>query len=233
VDGCRGGWLAVLCALSGKRGVPVQLASHLCRDFKAVLELPQRPRAVAVDMPIGLLERTVPGGRSCDREARALLGRPRASSVFTPPARAAPSASRYSEVAALNGGGLSKESFNILPKIREIDAALCPADQQRVFECHPELVFARLAGAPIAHNKKTMEGRRERVRLLRKIYRDAFQEPTRLRLLHGLRYVAFDDVVDAYALAHAAWLIHSGKAQRVPSGEPPQDARGLRMEIWF
>ena len=233
VDGCRGGWLVILCAVAKQTKSPVRVVSHFCVEFKAVLDLPEHPVAIAVDMPIGLLEQAVPGGRDCDRQARALLGRPRASSVFSPPARPALGARRYGEVAKLNGAGLSKESFNILPKIREVDAVLSAADQRRVFEVHPELVFAQLAGAPLHHSKKTITGRRLRSRLLRGIYGNMLPHAARVRFSHGLRHVALDDVYDAAVLAYAAWRIHSGHARRVPAGEPPRDARGLRMEIWF
>lgn len=233
VDGCRGGWFVILCALAKGADLPVRVTSRLCGDFRSVLDLPEQPVVIAVDMPIGLLERPIPGGRVCDREARALLRRPRASSVFTPPTRPGLAAATYLDAPALNGAGMSKESFNILPKIREIDAVVSAADQERVFEAHPELVFARLAGAPLSHNKKTMEGRRERARLLRRVYRTSYQEPVRLRLTHGLRHIALDDVADAYALAHAARCIRNGGARRVPENNPPIDARGLRMEIWY
>jgi predicted RNase H-like nuclease len=233
VDGCRGGWLVILCALADGAAAPLRVSSRLCTDFAAVLAMPEQPVAIAVDMPIGLLERHVPGGRTCDRDARALLGRPRSSSVFTPPTRPGLAAVTYREAALLNGAGMSKESFNILPKIRELDAVLMKNDQQRVFEAHPELVFARLAGGPLRHNKKTLQGRRERARLLRKVYAASFQAPLRIRLAHGLRQVALDDVADAYVLAHVARCIYAGTAQRVPEAEPPCDTRGLRMEIWY
>jgi predicted RNase H-like nuclease len=233
VDGCRGGWLVILCALAEGAAAPLRVTSRLCTHFAAVLAMPEQPIAIAVDMPIGLLERHVPGGRKCDRDARALLGRPRSSSVFTPPTRPGLTAATYSEAASLNGAGMSKESFNILPKIREIDAVLMNNDQQRVFEAHPELVFARLAGGPLRHNKKTPQGRRERARLLRNLFAASFQAPLRIRLAHGLRHVALDDVADAYVLAHVARCIHSGTARRVPEAEPPCDTRGLRMEIWY
>jgi predicted RNase H-like nuclease len=111
VDGCPGGWIVVLASMSAGTHQPVQMSSSLCMTFEEVLALPERPLSIAVDMPIGLLERAAPGGRACDREARALLGRPRASSVFSPPTRKALVARRYEEVAALNGAGMSKEAF--------------------------------------------------------------------------------------------------------------------------
>jgi len=233
VDGCRSGWFVILCALAPRKRMPVLITSRLCTDFKAVLDLAERPIALAVDMPIGLLERAVPGGRICDLAARALLGRPRSSSVFSPPTRPGLAAVIYADAARLNGAGMSKESFNIMPKIRELDGVLSVQDQQRVFEAHPELVFARLAGAPLAANKKTTAGRRERMRLLRRVYATSFRDPEGMRATHGLRHVALDDIVDAYALAHAARCIREGSAHRVPERDPPRDARGLRMEIWY
>jgi predicted RNase H-like nuclease len=212
---------------------PLRVTARRCTTFREVLELPEKPVVLAVDMPIGLLDRPLPGGRSCDREARKLLGRPRASSVFTPPTRPGLAALAYRDITALNGTGMSKEAFNILPKIREVDETVAASDQKRVFEAHPELAFSTLAGAPMRHNKKTPEGRRERVRLLRRIFGRAFHDPVRLRLEHGRANVAFDDVVDAYVLAHAAERIRRGSAVRLPATRPLRDKRGLRMEIWY
>ena len=195
--------------------------------------MPERPLSIAVDMPIGLLERAAPGGRECDREARALLGRPRASSVFSPPTRKALAARRYEEVAALNGAGMSKEAFNILPKIREVDALMDAALQDTVVEAHPELAFCRFAGRPMRHNKRTPDGRRERLSLLRRAARQSLYRS-------GPR-------------ARSAWPEPRGPGRRAgcvcaryrrrppPTAgsraasrqdEPPRDAKGLRMEIW-
>ena len=219
--------------MSSSREQPLCVIARRCDTFRAVLALPEKPVVLAVDMPIGLLDRPLPGGRTCDREARKVLGRPRASSVFTPPTRPGLAAHDYSDVSRVNGAGMSKEAFNILPKMREIDEAIAAPDQKRVFEAHPELAFTALAGAPMRHNKKTASGRRERVRLLRCIFGRAFQDPVRLRLEHGAAQVAFDDVVDAYVLAHVADQIRRGSAVRLPSVEPQRDKRGLRMEIWY
>lgn len=232
VDGCRPGWFVILAGASASSDRPQRVIARRCASFGEVLALTERPVAIAVDMPIGLLDRPLPGGRACDREARKLLRRSRASSVFTPPTRRGLAALTYSDVSRVNGTGMSKEAFNILPKIRDVDQAIAASDQTRVFEAHPELAFATLAGAPIRHNKKTPEGRRARVRLLRRIFGRAFQDPVRLWLEHGAAQVALDDVVDAYVLAHVAARIRRGSAVRLPAA-PPRDRRGLRMEIWY
>ena len=224
----------ILAAVSDKTPQPLRIAAARCASFREVLDLPERPVVLAVDMPIGLLDRPRPGGRLCDREARKLLGRGRASSVFTPPTRSGLSATAYAEVVALNGSGMSKEAFNIVPKIREVDDAIAAADQKRVFEAHPELIFASLGGRPMPRSKKTATGRRDRGRLVRRVFGRAFNDPVRLRLEHGAGNLGLDDVLDAYALAYVADCIRRGTARRLPSlGRPQRDGRGLRMEIWF
>lgn len=233
VDGCPGGWIVVLAGMRAGAQPPVRMASRLCPAFADVLALPEQPVSIAVDMPIGLLDRAQPGGRACDREARALLGRPRASSVFSPPTRRALAARSYAEAEALNGAGMSKEAFNLLPRIREIDALIEPALQETLVEAHPELAFLGFAGRPMLHYKKTAAGRRERMRLLRKILGRVGIDPLRVRVEHGLRRVGFDDVLDACALAIVAARRWHGLAQRLPARDPPRDARGLRMEIWY
>jgi predicted RNase H-like nuclease len=225
--------VVLLAGFRASKTAPVQVAWRWCARFDEVLALPERPAAIAVDMPIGLLERAAPGGRACDRAARALLGRPRASSVFSPPTRPALVNDGYADAMARNGAGMSKEAYNILPKIRELDALLTPGAQSGVFEAHPELVFRALAGHPMRHNKKTPAGRRERLRCLRPAFGAAFRDPLRARLELGAGKVAVDDVIDAYALAHAARRIQTGQATRLPQGPAPVDARGLRMEIWY
>ncbi|MGH8614797.1 MAG: DUF429 domain-containing protein, partial [Gammaproteobacteria bacterium] len=89
VDGCRGGWFVVLFHRTRASPGLADLRFVLCRSFSELVNLRENPSPIALDIPIGLLDQAQPGGRSCDRAARALLGRGRASSVFTPPTRAA------------------------------------------------------------------------------------------------------------------------------------------------
>jgi predicted RNase H-like nuclease len=212
-------------------GQPLQGAVRLCATFAEVLALRPRPVAIAIDMPIGLLERAEPGGRACDRAARAALGRGRASSVFSPPARPALANQGYADAMRRNGAGLSKQAYNILPRIREVDEVMTPTLQRCVFETHPELVFARLAGCPLRHPKRTPAGVRERLACLRPVWGPALPRAAPVRAELGRAAVALDDVLDACALAHAAWCIRRGEARRFPAA-PQRDARGLRMEVW-
>jgi predicted RNase H-like nuclease len=231
VDGCRGGWVVVLIPL-GREGVRGEPRVRLCPRFAQVLALPERPRPIVVDMPIGLLDAPRTGGRDCDRQARALLAA-RRSSVFSSPVRAALAARTYDEAQQLNGAGLSRQVYGILAKIREVDRCLHPRLQRRVIEGHPELAFLRLAGAPLREPKKTPAGRARRLRLLREIVDVDAAWVARNRAALGTGNAQPDDLVDACALALTARRVAQGKARRLPPGVPPRDHAGLRMEIWF
>lgn len=230
VDGCRAGWVVALAHVRG--GSLGRLGVTICPTFRDVLTLSPRPRIIAVDMPIGLLDRPQRGGRPCDRAARGILGR-RASCVFTPPSRRILSAAVYR---LARQEGLSRQGFNILPKIREVDRSMTRRRQQRIVEAHPELAFARLAGRPMRYNKKLPAGRRERLRAITKTIPSLSRRITKLlqEMTTTLprRVVSPDDVLDAIVLALTAMRIGRHEALRIPEG-PPRDRRGLRMEIWY
>ena len=229
VDGCRAGWLVVLVDGQGPPNSSSQV--RLCTEFEEILLLFPAPAAIAVDIPIGLLDRPQRGGRVCDREARRMLGR-RASSVFSPPSRQVLGATCYEDVRAQ---GLSSQAYGILPKIREVDRLMTPELQKVIHEAHPELAFMALAGHPMRFNKKTSRGQRERLHALDRAPRHFFQG-IRRTFVEGWkaftrRQVAPDDVLDACALAYTALRIADGTAQRLPP-HPVVDQRGIRMEIW-
>jgi predicted RNase H-like nuclease len=162
VDGCRAGWVVVIASANDD---PLMLRSvEVAASFKDVLASTIVCAAVAVDIPIGLSDGPP---RRADLLARGLLAPKRSSSVFPPPLRAVLRCDDYREAcdrsAAICGKRLSKQAFNITPKIREADNALRPSDQSRVVEAHPELAFRRLnSGRPLTHNKKTAAGASER-----------------------------------------------------------------------
>lgn len=239
VDGCRGGWFVVLlrCPREGIGGEAIEEMRHrLCHSFDEVIALPERPARLAVDMPIGLLDEARPSGRACDREARRLLTY-RRSSVFTPPVRPVLAARDYGEALILSRAssnaqlGLSRQAWNIVPKIREVDDCMTSALQARIVESHPELAFLTLEGLPMRHNKKADEGQKERLRLLKRNYGRHLVEPEMIRSRYGKDRPALDDVLDACALALVARRIHLGRGRCLPD-HPPLDAKGLRMEIW-
>lgn len=225
VDGCRGGWLAVCGGTSG----PV-LAVDLHPDAASLLA--GSWHLTAVDMPIGL-----PGSRprTCDLEARRLLGR-RRSSLFPAPPRLTLQARCHAEACSLcrseQGVGMSLQSFHLLPRIRDLDAELRAdrARAARVVEVHPELAFCQWnGGSPLHHGKRTRQGRMERLALVEGLFPGAWQA---IRRRFRRREVADDDILDALAALRSARRIHAGEALLLPGGAAvPRDACGLPMRI--
>ena len=160
-----------------------------------------------------------------------MLGPGRATSVFSPPVSAGLVGSDYRDALRLNGSGMSKQTYNITQKIREVDQSMQPSLQRRVYEAHPELTFRALAGKPLKHNKKTLAGQRERRELL-KAHFDVI-DPEALRERFGRSSPALDDILDAHALAVTALRIQGQAAERLPRAQPECDSKGLRMEMWY
>ena len=227
VDGCRGGWVAA--RLQGSRTRP---EIRVFETFQGLIrEMGVGARAIAVDMPIGLVGR---GPRKCEIDARGRLKPKRHSSVFSSPTRPMLDFDVYDDANAFGkteGAGLSKQAWMITPKIREVDAWISPIRQRRVFEAHPELAFWRLRGERACdHNKKTPEGFAERRRALT---RALALDPATLVATAKSDFggaVARDDIVDALALACTARARLEGDA--VQLGGDEKDSRGLKMEIW-
>jgi len=198
---------------------------------------------IAVDMPIGLPERTGAGGRAAENAVRPLLGG-RQSSVFSVPSRAAVYAADYRDACRIAQETsdpprmVSKQLFNIAAKIREVDECLraSPSAARRVFEVHPEVAFWRLNGERPLDEPKKVKGRpyepglASRRRLLAAAGLADFAVHARPTQAAGLR-AGPDDVLDALACAMTARRIHAGTARPFPD-PPPCDAEGIAMAIW-
>jgi threonine dehydratase len=229
-DGCKGGWVS---AHVDDHDV-VQFRTHA----DATLLLEAFPSAVfALDMPIGLPERTGAGGRGPERLIRPLLGE-RQSSVFSIPARVAVEAQTYADccrLAQLTSSPprkVSKQGFNLSAKIRDLDHALRidSARAGRVHETHPELVFATLNGRPLATPKKLKgrinpDGMAQRRALL------AGAGLVLPPLLPRLTGCSEDDMIDAAAALVAAQRIMARTAISYPT-PPERDRCGLPIAIW-
>ncbi len=232
VDGCPGGWIAVLRAPGG--GPAEILAAARFADLAAVPDV----AVIAVDMPIGLPDRIGPHGRGPEAALRPKLGE-RQSAVFSVPSRAAVHAADYGEacLAALATSDppkkVSKQAFFLFPKIREIDALLREDSdlRTRVFECHPEGAFAAMNGGPLPTPKKVKSrphepGLAERRRLLADV---AGFGPDFLAS-RPPRGAGADDMLDACACCWTAERILRGTAVVHPAA-PEADAYGLCMAI--
>ena len=233
-DGCPAGWIVVLCEVGATRPPEIRVA----RTFADLLALPEAPRVIAIDMPIGLPERTTVGGRAPDIAARANLGK-RQSSVFAVPSRRAVMADDYATACRIAfetsdpPRKISKQTWHLFPRIREIDAMMTPELQQRVYECHPEVAFWAMNGErPLDEPKKVKSRPYEPgLALRRRLLADAGFPPAFLAATHVRPSVAgVDDLLDACACAWTAGRILSGTARTFPP-HPPIDPCGLRQEI--
>jgi predicted RNase H-like nuclease len=77
IDGDKNGWIAAIEVRPGETVV------RAYPNFRSILD-DSSLTLVVIDIPIGLLDH---GARTCDVEARRLLGRDRGSSVFPSPIR--------------------------------------------------------------------------------------------------------------------------------------------------
>lgn len=229
VDGCRDGWLVILEDVTSG-----ELSSEVMQTIGDLLRLHPGPEVVAIDIPLGL---TQAGPRACDRLARRLLGRPRASSVFPAPLRPAlraTSREQASEITrAIDGRGVSAQAWGLYARVREADEILQanPQLQGVVYEVHPEVSFMHWnGGRPLAESKKSPAGRALRARLVAGHF--GARALAAVRAAHPRGQVADDDILDAFAALWTAQRLWRGFAVALPD-PPPRDATGLRMGIWY
>jgi predicted RNase H-like nuclease len=239
VDGCKAGWICARWSGLTPTRIATGLFPTLSDVWNAMQVFGGGPDALTVDIPIGLPATYSTTGRPCDAAARKLLGAKR-SSIFPPPTRHMLEAVEYE---AVREAGVSLQSWNLFPKIREADGLARPVNQHILREAHPELAYALLnekaGGAPLP-SKKTAEGIAARLALLKNLPGPVFSniEATFARDRESFRkgHVSADDLLDAYVLVYVAIKLTQGTATIVTGHESGDasvdvDHRGLRMEI--
>ncbi len=157
VDACRGGWVGVLLAPSGRSTVHVGATiGALVEQAREVADV----AVVAIDIPIGLPDE---GGRQADALARRELPG-KGSSVFSTLTRAAYEADSYAAGRAANleatagEQSASAQAYALRTKILDVDRWLRLRPKVTVIEVHPELSFALMSGGPLLEPKKTPQG---------------------------------------------------------------------------
>ncbi len=229
LDGCPTGWIAAVVDDGRLLAVEYRESAH------SAIEAYPDAEAFAFDIPIGLSR---DGRRDADIAARAFLGT-RANSVFWAPLHAVLGVDRgafsthreaYAEARRVSmraSGGrhsISAQSFMLVPKIRDVDA-IASADA-RVYEAHPEVSFAEIAGGRALPSKKTWDGLMQRRALL-----SAAGLAIPALVGEASRRGAADDIVDAVACAWTAARIARGEARSLP--DPPQHLEGREVAIWY
>jgi predicted RNase H-like nuclease len=229
-DGCRAGWFAIALTRNG------QWQIEIFPDIAELWKKYRKASLILVDIPVGLKEKGAEE-RRCDKDARKLLGPPKASSVFRVPCRQAVYAATYEEASAINfritERRLSRQTWGICPKIRQVDSLLLTdaSARARLKEVHPEVCYWALAGSPMQHNKKRAEGFAERIKVLQS-YHSATEEIVQHSLQNYRRQeVGKDDILDALVAAITAL---AGMKALVSVPVPPEsDECGLPMQMLY
>ena len=220
VDGCPKGWIAIVL----KDGHFAR--AEFAPTFAELLSVLADAQIIAVDIPIGLPDG--PDPRAADFEARKRLGR-RRSSVFTTPPRVVLEASSYRKANRLSkqrfDRGISTQSYALRKKIFEVD--VCAAEDDRIYEVHPEVCFTQMNGEPLTHSKKSWHGQATRLRLL------ANAGITIPDDLGDVGKIPPDDIIDAAAAAWSAGRIANGNAGCL--GTPTHDGKPNPSagRIWY
>ena len=188
--------------------------------FNLVFE--ERPQfdVMALNAPIGFPDD--PNElRTCDAEARALLGRRRGMTV-----RNAPLRSTMETGIARDDERLDAITLSMLPRYADVAAEMLPFRQRTVYEAHPELSFYVInQDKPLTRSKKSESGIIERRILLEK----------------RSRACAGSSTPTCLASSPGPWLTarpccgrRGGSsprpATRIPT-DPEWDSEGLRKEI--
>ncbi len=159
---------------------------------------------------------------------------PEAVASFQRPVRAVLAATSWedacarSQNSAPHGKRITKQVWNILDKIGEVDTLLQSRSELRkvVREVHPEVCFRELVGRPMAYRKARVAGRDERRRALMPLFPnlDMIEKSGRDQ---GL---PIEDILDAVVACWSAGRLANGDARSFPE-TGRSDATGLPMLI--
>lgn len=230
IDACKSGW--VIAVFEGEI-----LSLNLIKSLADAQGFFVSASMIGIDMPIGLSSSS--HARECDIQLKAMLAPEYRSSVFYPPIRQAIEAKTYQEGCQvqfeLTGKKFSKQSWNIAPKIREVDQFLRQntSFQCKAVEMHPELCFKKLNGDvhPL-HKKKTPEGFSERMAIMGKYHQQAVEMITEFVSATKKKEALPDDVADAVAIALALKMGYPNRLRSIPAAEL-KDVHGLRMQVVY
>lgn len=213
-------WLVASAKVQGSTFAPEQ--PKVYDTFMEVLD--ERPTfsSIVVNAPIGFRDSVDMGPRTCDVQARKLLG---ARGRFVHNAPILP--------AVLRGISTPEDhvdaiTAHLLQTYSEVAKEMSPYRQRQVYEGHPELSFYLLNGdTPLKSSKKIYEGRDERESILIK------RVPNIATVLNAeLPGVRRQNVLDAAALLASARRVFTKSAKRIPS-DAEWDSQGLRMELVY
>jgi len=160
IDGCRGGWIIAWL----KADQPAEV--HSVETLQPFLKKAPKEAIILIDMILYKAKESYP--RPFDRLAKSQLGKWH-SRVFPAPPQEALMAKDYPDACNRSlthiGKKISKQCYNLFPKIREANHPSIPKEQ--LIEYHPEIAFKQLNQNKIVEaSKKTEVGRNQRQALI-------------------------------------------------------------------
>lgn len=258
VDGCKGGWFSVGLDHSGGFR-----EAKVFKTFAELLKYYEDAELILVDIPIGLPDG--PQERECDPIARGKLDKQLKRSVFRAPTRHTmryvyeaqspvdhAEASQVEQKYAAKRGrtqkpaGISKQAFNIIPKIGEVDEVLLSprrTPKPCVREIHPELCFWALnSGKKPLKSKHSLQGKVTRLSVLQSVDCRAAQIFEKacswVCSPHDKDVsdidVAFDDILDALVAAVTAYKSGGEPCSfpKTPQCDPKYPQLRMEMVYW-
>lgn len=224
IDGSKGGWVCV----SGYENNFKELKFEKLKEFNDIKS--KDFNLVLVDIPIGLEINLKKGGRIVDKLARKELLTNK-SSIFNAPSRLVLEAKNYEEANKINknkGMGLSKQSWNLVKKIKEVDDFIRNSNKTIIFESHPEIIFQVMKRDKVSTKKKNDEGIIERRNLLEK---NGFNKVFLERNLSAKdSFYKKDDFIDACSLFWSANRAIAKTEVKIPN-DIVLDSEGIIMQI--
>ena len=224
IDGSKGGWVCV----SGYENNYKELKFEKLKEFDDIKS--KDFNLVLVDIPIGLDIDLKKGGRIVDKLARKELLTNK-SSIFNAPSRLVLEAKNYEEANKINknkGMGLSKQSWNLVKKIKEVDEFIRNSNKTAIFESHPEIIFQVMKKDKVSTKKKNDEGIIERRNLLEK---NEFNKVFLDRNLSAKdSFYKKDDFIDACSLFWSANRAIAKTEVKIPN-DIVLDSEGIIMQI--
>lgn len=218
VDACPTGWVGV------ELHDGVFLRAVLTRSLFEVVAASSGIAVIGANIPLGLLPDR---WRAAEVAAAARLGPLRGTVLPVAPRpvwQETEFAAANRRCRELTGSGLSRQSWALRAKLLEANA-IWDRHPGLLFEAHPEVSFATMAGAPLTYPKRSWTGQARRQALL------AAQGVVLPATLGPAGEAPPEDVLDAAAVAWSAHRVASGKAGSHP--DPPEEARGSPVAIWY
>jgi predicted RNase H-like nuclease len=239
VDGCSAGWFAIFLVVENEKKCEWRIG--LFPKFPFLIDFIKKEYEhaeflILIDIPVGLKSGSS-GERLSDLGARRIL-KARKSSIFPVPCREAVYAECYEKACEVNekltGKRISKQAWNIVPKIRDVDSFLIENKifREQIKEVAPEICFQAFTDFPIEFSKKSSDGFIERIKALRSVclFTDEIVESA--LSVYRRKEVAKDDILDTLAAAITAMMGCNNGFEYVPC-KPEIDSKGLKIQMVY